>query len=45
MTTILASSQHCTQCDRERPVREVMGGNYAVLGFCGHVMPLEVVAR
>jgi hypothetical protein len=32
----------CTQCHVDRRVVEVMGGNYAVLGTCGHVVAKEL---
>jgi hypothetical protein len=35
------TSQHCPQCDRDRRVVDVMGRVDAVLGTCGHVVPLE----
>lgn len=34
-------TQTCTQCQAERPVREIMGGSYYVLGYCGHVQAIE----
>jgi hypothetical protein len=34
-------SQHCPQCDRDGRVVDVMGCVDAVLGTCGHVVPLE----